>query len=123
MQKKIRSFVSRSIPLLFISFFAVFVLYGCGSGEEKNTATDSKSSSVVIEDSGDPAKDSFKRGVQYSLKGDHDKAIEAYEKSLEHNPDSAVAYSNLAFEYFDKEDYDKSAANQEKGPRYRPWSG
>lgn len=99
-------------PVLFIAFFAVIVFYGCGD-DNKGSASKSDSGEVVIEDSGNPAKDSFKRGVQYSLKGDHDKAIVEYKKSLELNPHSAVANSNLGFEYYDKNEYDKSIASQE----------
>ena len=42
---------------------------------------------------------------------------------MEHNPNSAVAYSNLGFEYYDKEQYDKSVENQEKALDMDPGSG
>ena len=118
MQKIYRSIISKRIPLLFVLLFGVLAFYGCGSEGDKGAG--SKSAGVEIEESGDPAKDSFKRGVQYSLKGNHEKAIEEYKKSLEHNPHSAEAYSNLGYEYYDLEDYDKSAANQEKALDMNP---
>ncbi|MBE9531509.1 MAG: tetratricopeptide repeat protein [Proteobacteria bacterium] len=109
MRKIFSSITSRRLPVLFVALFAAFVLYGCGSDEGKDAGDD-----VKVEDSGDPAKDSFKRGVQHSLKGNHDKAIEAYNESLKHNPHSAVVHSNLGFEFYDKELFDKSVESQEK---------
>lgn len=116
MQKIHRFMTSRRFPFLFIALFGVLVFYGCGSDD----GAGSKSAGVEIEESGDPAKDSFKRGVQYSLKGDHEKAIEEYKKSLELNPHSAEAYSNLGYEYYDMKDFDKSVESQEKALDMNP---
>ena len=111
MQKIFDIITSKRFPLLFAALFVVLSLYACGGGEE---GSKTGSSEIKLEKSGDTAKDSFKRGVQYSLKGQHEKAVEEYKKSLELSPNNAVVYSNLGFEYYDLKDYDKSAAHQEK---------
>lgn len=113
MQKIMIILSSKRFPVLFVVLIAVLSFYACGS-ESPKTAE------VEVESSGNPAKDSFRRGVQYSLKGDHEKAVEEYKKSLELNPNSAVAYSNLGFEYYDLDQFDKSAEYQEKALDINP---
>ena len=111
MKKIFDTITSKSFTFLFVALFAVLSLYACGGGGEGSKTS---SGEIEIEKSGDPAKDSFKRGVQHSLKGEHEKAVQEYMKSLELKPDRAVVYSNLGYEYYDLKQYDKSAQYQEK---------
>jgi tetratricopeptide (TPR) repeat protein len=115
MQRIFGSIISSRFPVLFIALFSILVFYGCGSDKDKGSGA-----KVEIEESGDPAMDSFNMGVQYSLRGNHDKAIEEYKKSLEINPHSAVVHSNLGFEYYDKDDYKKSVESQRKALEMDP---
>jgi tetratricopeptide (TPR) repeat protein len=48
------------------------------------------------------------RGVAYFWKGDYDKAIEDYNTAINHDPDYALGYANLAWAYLEKGDYDRA---------------
>lgn len=50
----------------------------------------------------------FNRGTQAYREGRLAAAIEEYRKSIEVNPGSPVAYSNLAYVYYDSGDFDKA---------------
>lgn len=53
------------------------------------------------------AKEHYDKGVQLTLKGQHDEAIKEYDESVKLNPNSPEPYNNLGFEYFDKAILDK----------------
>ncbi|MBI5049259.1 MAG: tetratricopeptide repeat protein [Deltaproteobacteria bacterium] len=69
------------------------------------------------------AKEYFDKGIQFSLKGQYDEAISAYNESLKLNPQSAEAHSNLGFAYFDKGNMDQAIAEQQKALAVNPKFG
>ncbi|TXJ12901.1 tetratricopeptide repeat protein [Brachyspira aalborgi] len=44
----------------------------------------------------------------YNRKGEHDKAIEDYNKAIEINPDFALTYNNIGLSFYLKKDFDKA---------------
>lgn len=56
----------------------------------------------------------FKNGVKAYLEQRYDVAIEEFKKTIEVNPSSAMAYSNLGFAYFEAGMIDKSFESQAK---------
>ncbi|MEE8575391.1 MAG: tetratricopeptide repeat protein [Thermodesulfobacteriota bacterium] len=110
-----------AVRFAFFTFLIVFAFfaYGCSDGGEapsKSAESGAGKSAVKVEppaSTGDPARDNFNHGVQLALAGNFNDAIEAYKKSIKHNPESAAAHSNLGFAYFDIKDFDKAAEFQE----------
>lgn len=85
---------------------------GCSKKEE--AASTKKAPEVQQQTPDDPAREHFEKGVRLSLQKDYEAAIAEYEKSLEYNPQSAPAYNNLGFAYYDKGDIDKAIEAQKK---------
>jgi tetratricopeptide (TPR) repeat protein len=56
----------------------------------------------------------FNKGSQYSLKGEYDKAIEAFSKAIELKPDFVAAYNNRGIAYYRKGQFDKAIENYNK---------
>ena len=54
------------------------------------------------------AQEYIDKGITYHDQGDYDKAIEAYKKALEIDPNSSIAYYEISFSYFGKQDYKKA---------------
>src|SRR3990172_3014746 len=75
--------------------------YGCSKGEQ---AQQPQEAAPAGQAQADPGKEHFEKGVQHSLKGELDQAIKEYETVLTLNPQSAEAYNNLGFAYYDKGD-------------------
>lgn len=53
-------------------------------------------------------------GDCYSILGEHEKAILAYEEAIKIYPNDSTLFSRIAFEYYYLEDYDKATAYVEK---------
>jgi tetratricopeptide (TPR) repeat protein len=53
-------------------------------------------------------EDWFNRGLIWYEKGNHDRAIRDFNKSLEINPHNALAYNSRGMAWFDKGDYDQA---------------
>jgi len=66
------------------------------------------------------AEDWNEWGNNYAATGDFEKAIEAYKKSIQVNPQYGQPYSNLGFLYFKKGDYRLAAILYQKGIELLP---
>ncbi|OGQ62270.1 MAG: hypothetical protein A2V21_309000 [Deltaproteobacteria bacterium GWC2_55_46] len=88
--------------------------YGCSKGEQAQNAPGQEAAQA------DPGKEHFEKGVQHSLKGELDEAIKEYETVLTYNPQSAEAYNNLGFAFYDKGAYDKAVESQKKAIEMNP---
>jgi tetratricopeptide (TPR) repeat protein len=53
-------------------------------------------------------------GDCYSIKEDHENAIQCYEKALEINPKNDNIIASIAFEYYNMQDYEKTSEYTEK---------
>jgi tetratricopeptide (TPR) repeat protein len=53
----------------------------------------------------------FKRGLEYLINGDYDKAIADYSYVIRLDPENAVTYAMRARAYYEKEDYDRAIAD------------
>ncbi len=67
-----------------------------------------------------PLMEHFDKGLQYSLKGKYDQAIKEYRAVLKKRPDSAAAYNNIGFAWYDKKDMDKAIENHKKALKLNP---
>jgi tetratricopeptide (TPR) repeat protein len=63
------------------------------------------------ETSGDRANAYYNRGLAYDTKGDHDRAVADYDKSIELNPKDADRYFARGAAYDDEGDYDRAIAD------------
>lgn len=66
------------------------------------------------------AREHFEKGLQFSLKGEYEAAIEEYKKSLEFNPSIPEVHNNLGFAYLDKGDIDDAIAEQKRALELNP---
>jgi tetratricopeptide (TPR) repeat protein len=66
------------------------------------------------------AKMHFDIGVEYGRKGELDRAIEEYARSIELNPHSAEAQNNLGFAYMDTGDLESAIKHQRKALEVNP---
>ena len=62
----------------------------------------------------------FNRGFAYDEKGDHDKAIEDYNKIIELNPEDADAYLNRGNAYYGKGEFDRAIEDYSKAIELNP---
>jgi tetratricopeptide (TPR) repeat protein len=62
----------------------------------------------------------FKQGEDYRNNNQYDKAIAAYNKAIEVNPQYAEAYKNRGIVYLDLKDYDKAMADNNKAIEVNP---
>ena len=60
------------------------------------------------------------RGVAYGVKGDHDQAIQDYDKAIALNPDAAEAYNNRGVAYGVKGDHDQAIQDYDKAIALNP---
>jgi tetratricopeptide (TPR) repeat protein len=62
------------------------------------------------------------RGVEYTHKGEYDRAIADFDKALELNPSGVMAYDNRGAAYYSKGEYDRAIADFDKAlgldPKY-----
>jgi len=68
----------------------------------------------------DPVMEHFNKGLRNSLQGKYDKAIKEYRAVLKARPDSAAAYNNIGFAWYDKKDMDKAIKNHKKALELNP---
>lgn len=104
----------------FMAFFAAVFLFSAVLGCSREKAPQQKAQDAAVAPAADPGKEHFEKGVQLSLKGQHDEAIKEYEETIKINPKSAEAYNNLGFAYFDKGDADKAIEAQKKALEITP---
>lgn len=109
-----RNFIKTTAFIAF-AIMTVAVPYGCSKGEDKQPQEQAAQTQQ-----GDPAKEHFEKGVQFTLKGQHDEAVKEYEAVLTFNPNSAEAHNNLGFAYYDKGDAQKAAEHQKKAVELNP---
>jgi tetratricopeptide (TPR) repeat protein len=50
----------------------------------------------------------YNRGIAYSSKGDHDRAIQDYDRAIELDPKYGIAYDNRGYSYASKGDHDRT---------------
>ena len=95
----------------FVAMLLVSVLffYGC-STEDKNAKAPAQSEAAEM----DMAKAHFDKAVEHARAREFDAAIGEYAKSLELNPHSAEANSNMGFAYMDLWDFDRALEYQKK---------
>jgi len=62
----------------------------------------------------------FNRGLEFSRKGEYDKAIAAYTEAIRLNPRNSDAYVNRGVVYAKKRDYDKAIADYNEAIRLSP---
>ncbi len=99
-----------AVLLLSVLFF-----YGC-STEDKNAKEPAQSEATQM----DRAKAHFDKAIDYTRAREFDAAIDEYIKSLELNPHSAEANSNLGFAYMDLWDFDRALKFQKKALEVNP---
>ncbi len=68
----------------------------------------------------DPATEHFNKGLKYSLQGKYDQAIEEFNIVLKTRPESAAAYNDLGFAWYDKNDLDKAIEYHKKALELNP---
>jgi len=76
--------------------------------------------SAEIDPQGLGADDYFQRGLAYGRKGQYDKAIADYTKSIEINPGDATVYISRGFAYVKIGQYDKAIADVTKAIEINP---
>ncbi|MFQ5466289.1 MAG: tetratricopeptide repeat protein [Thermodesulfobacteriota bacterium] len=113
-------FGSKAVALFAAVAFTAMLPYGCSKQDEKAGAKKAPETTAEQQAGAEPAQEHFNKGVQHSLAGDYDAAIEEYEKTIEYNPQSAEAYNNMGFAYFDKGDIDKAIEIQKKALEINP---
>jgi len=67
-----------------------------------------------------PHMEHFNKALQYSLHQKYDDAISEYKLVLKKHPNSAAAYNNIGFAYYDKKDIDKAIENHSKALELNP---
>ena len=97
---------------------SVLFFYGC-STEDKNAKAPVQSESTEATEM-DRAKAHFDKAVEHTRAREFEAAIGEYAKSLEMNPHSAEANSNLGFAYMDLWDFDRALEYQKKALEVNP---
>ena len=59
-------------------------------------------------------------GIAYDKQKEYDKAIEAYQKALEINPNDDTTYYNMGIAYGNQEEYDKAIETYQKALEINP---
>jgi Tfp pilus assembly protein PilF len=103
---------SAFVAMLLVS---VLLFYGC-STEENKAETQVEVEGTAME----RAKAHFDKAVEHTREREFDDAIDEYIKSLEANPHSAEANSNLGFAYMDLWDFDRALEYQSKALQVNP---
>ncbi len=85
---------------------------GFSSEKENSPAGSQTKSDRIIEH--------FNRGLRYSFSKNYDDAIKEFEEVLKLNPNSAEAYNNIGFAYFDKGDIDNAIIQHKKALEINP---
>jgi len=73
-----------------------------------------------IKDSSKNINKYFTLGNDYTKKKEYDKAIEAYQKAIEINPNNAWAYNNMGLCFYHKKEYDKAIEAYQKAIELDP---
>ncbi len=100
------------VAMLLVS---VLLFYGC-STEENKAKTQVGAEGTAME----RAKAHFDKAIEHTRAREFDVAIDEYVKSLEANPHSAEANSNLGFAYMDLWDFDRALEHQLKALEVDP---
>lgn len=96
---------------------------GCTKKDEADSTakkTEAPAEATQVEKADDPARQHFEKGVELSLKGEYEDAVAEYKKTIEYNPQSAEAYNNMGFAYFDMGEVDKAIEAQNKALEINP---
>ena len=99
-----------AVLLLSVLFF-----YGC-STEDKKAKAPAQSEATEM----DRAKAHFDKAIEHTRAREFEAAIDEYTKSLEINPHSAEANSNMGFAYMDLWDFDLALKYQLKALEVNP---
>jgi len=111
---------TRQSVMLVLLLLLLPVLSACNQGEQKAEAPAVTSPADNGNAVSPQAKEHYDKGVQFSMQKKLPEAIAEYKKSLEYNPESAEAHSNLGFAYFDSGDTDQAIAEQAEAVRINP---
>ncbi len=100
----------------FIAAFLVSALffYGCSSEDKKTKTPPASAVTESVVAKMNQAKAHFDKAIEHLRAEDIDAAIEEYVLSLNINPHSAEANSNLGFAYLDKWDFERALEYQGK---------
>ncbi len=107
----------------FIAVFLVSVLffYGCSTKDEKDAKAPASVGVAASDvDKMNQAKAHFDKAIEHTRAQDLDAAIQEYNESLNINPHSAEANSNLGFAYLDKWNFDRAIEYQAKALSINP---
>jgi tetratricopeptide (TPR) repeat protein len=110
--------VNHHILLLSVIFILSLTLNACTQGEQATNQPDVTSESAISVSA--KAKEHYDNGVQFAMKGQFQEAIAEYRKSIEYNPDSAAAHSNLGFALFDSGEIEEAIVEQTRAIEIKP---
>jgi tetratricopeptide (TPR) repeat protein len=62
----------------------------------------------------------YNRGIAYSSKGDHDRAIQDYDRAIELDPKYGIAYDNRGYSYASKGNLDRAIQDYDQAIQLDP---
>jgi tetratricopeptide (TPR) repeat protein len=112
---------SREVVWMIVVIAAL--LTGCGGEEDPRPPTSVPPTSTPAPTPTLSAADHVEQGIAYRDEGEFEKAIVAFERAIELDPDEAHAYRNLGTVYGDQDRWEESAAAYERAIQIDPEFG
>lgn len=112
------------IVLVAVIFIAIFAFSSLRKGaDEAQSEIITNSTAAIISSEPQSAEEQFHAGNAYYEAGQWDRAIIAYQKAIELDPNYQAAYANLGVTYYQQQQFDLAASQYEKALELNPEDG